>query len=356
MIQVIILVILAMIGENFCFKETYKPLLDNVMSKYESLVELNVETFGPLADQENTIVNQTLESFEVCSLEGEDDEEFMNICLCNIVNCIELYCDLGDFLEFDDCKSPYNYTNTSIPISQKTNFKILYVYDNLKRYEDSTAIGLSPIQNLDASYVEGMEFLIMREVENGDGVYEIQKVSYTCVKNIFESRITKASRWLFNKNLSYFINLISFFSLILILLIFILITELGNQIAGKCWIMFSITSTQNYIHILFLSHYLFNEEKDARPLYFYLTVTTAVLGILVYRLKSLGYGRNWFIVAGSFVLIHIFIFSIDILVDTNIQGFHYFSWMFHCVSYFATEFSIYFWLNMICFDAFYSTK
>lgn len=337
-----VILILLMCSEVFCNK------LENSESFYKEMVNTKAKRVGKLSSLDETVSNKTLETFELCMEEEDDDDpEFTNICLCNLENCVELYCNLNNYLDYEECIQPQNASQSDL------NLRILYTYDNLKKYEDG--VSLKYLESLDSSFDEtGGDVLLMREYE--DDKYDFLRVNYKCLRRIFENKKTKPSRWLDNATTSYIINLVSFFSLIFIILLFTLIKELGVGISGKSWIMFSITSLLNYVHVIFLNLYLFSEKKEVEPLYFYISVSVFVLLILCLRIRQLGYGKSWFIFSLFFVFLHLSIFLLDIIIDTNYEMLHYTSWMFHAISYFSTEFSIYFWLNIICFDAFYSTK
>lgn len=225
-VKVIVLIFLLLIGENFCFKETYKPRLSNAIEAYEDLVKLRLSTVGPLSESEEIIVNKTLDTLELClEEEDEDDEEFLNICLCNLEDCMELYCNLNNYLDYKECSQPHNSSLENL------SFKILYTYDNLKQYQEGT-LSLKKLNALDNS---NSEILILLESE--DGGYELKQVNLQCLQRIFENRKTKPLRWLENTTVAYVVNLISFFSLIVILLLYTLVKELGVPISVKSWQM-----------------------------------------------------------------------------------------------------------------------
>lgn len=334
-----ILIFSLIICENFCYKTIYKSNVNDVILKYNDLVKGNVD------DVDKNIINNTVVALSDCS-EDEDDDDSLSVCFCNQLDCVELYCGINYYLEISDC------IESGLNISYTTNPNILYIYDNLKIYDESVGTGLVPIDKLDKSYSQNQHILILTELSKNN--YEFMQVNLKCINSLFENRIMKKFKWLEDYTLT--VNLISFFCLVAILLIFTLIKELGYQISGKCWIMFSITSLRNYNHMIFLSLFFLSAKKDPTPVYFFFSITVAVTLILLARIKSLGYGKEWFMLSALFVFIHISFFFADTIIDTTDSMFDTLNLMFHITSYFSTEFSIYFWLNMICFDVFYSTK
>jgi hypothetical protein len=319
--------------------------LSDVVDRYSEIV--GERSVGSLSGSEELIVNKTLEALDECSIEDEDDS--LSACLCNFLDCVELYCELNYYLDSNECAVTMDSNNTS---SKSTNFKILYIYDNLKKYDESVGNGLKSIDKLDESYFKNTKSLVLRESTKDH--YEFVEMNLSCVQNLVQNRVMKTLTWI--DSYTIYINLISFFSLVVVLLLFTLITELGNQIGGKSWIMYSIVSLRNYEHTIFLSLFFLSAKKDPQTIYMFFMITVTVTCILIYRIKSLGYGKPWFVLAIFMVFLHIAMYMADILIETKNPFFDKINLMFHVVSYFATEFSIYFWLNMICFDTFYSTK
>lgn len=343
------IIFLTAIGEYFCHKTNYEKVLSDLVENYSEIVDRN--SFGSLDETDVVLVNKTLEAFNECSMEDEDDS--LSACLCNFLDCVELYCELNYYLETSECAEHLTVDQNVSQVSEKsTNFKILYIYDNLKKYDESVGNGLKSIDKLDESYYKNGQSLVLRETRKDQ--YEFIQLNLSCVKNLIENRVMKTLTWMDSYTL--YINLISFFSLVIVLLLFTLITELGNQISGKSWIMYSIVSLRNYEHTIFLSLFFLSAKKDSQTIFIFFTITLTVTCILIFRIKSLGYGRYWFILAVIMVFLHISMYMADILIETKNIYFDKLNLMFHVVSYFATEFSIYFWLNMICFDTFYSTK
>lgn len=128
-----ILILQMFISENICIKNVSKSIVSDVGSKYKKLV--NEKTYSDLY--------RTIETFDNCDLEeDEDDSDSLNACFCNQLDCFELYCELGSYLESSDC----------VDLQMDINPRIFYVYDNLKKYSESIGFGLRPIDRLHELY------------------------------------------------------------------------------------------------------------------------------------------------------------------------------------------------------------